>query len=32
MGRVMKAAMAALAGRPVEGKAVNDAVRRKLGG
>jgi uncharacterized protein YqeY len=32
MGRVMKAAMAALAGKPVEGKAVNDAVRRKLGG
>jgi len=31
MGRVMKAAMAALAGRPVEGKAVNEAVRRKLG-
>ena len=32
MGRVMKAAMAALAGRPVDGKAVNDAVRRKLSG
>jgi len=32
MGRVMKAAMAALAGRPVDGKAVNDAVRRKLAG
>jgi len=31
MGRVMKAAMAGLAGKPVEGKAVNDAVRRKLG-
>jgi uncharacterized protein YqeY len=31
MGRVMKAAMAALAGKPVEGKAVNEAVRRKLG-
>lgn len=30
MGRVMKAAMAALAGKPVDGKAVNDAVRRKL--
>ena len=30
MGRVMKAAMTALAGKPVEGKAVNDAVRRKL--
>jgi len=32
MGRVMKAAMAALAGKPVEGKIVNEAVRRKLGG
>lgn len=32
MGRVMKAAMAALAGKPVEGRAVNEAVRRKLGG
>jgi hypothetical protein len=32
MGRVMKAAMAALAGKPVDGKAVNDAVRRKLAG
>jgi hypothetical protein len=32
MGRVMKAAMAALAGRPVDGKAVNEAVRRKLAG
>lgn len=32
MGRVMKAAMAVLAGRPVDGKAVNDVVRRKLGG
>jgi hypothetical protein len=32
MGRVMKAAMAALAGRSVEGKAVNEAVRRKLAG
>jgi hypothetical protein len=32
MGRVMKAAMAALAGQPVDGKAVNDAVRRKLAG
>jgi len=31
MGRVMKAAMAALAGKPVEGRAVNEAVRRKLG-
>ena len=32
MGRVMKAAMAALAGKPVDGKAVNDAVRRHLAG
>jgi hypothetical protein len=32
MGRVMKAAMAALAGKPVDGKAVNDAVRRQLAG
>ncbi|HSP90339.1 MAG TPA: GatB/YqeY domain-containing protein [Vicinamibacterales bacterium] len=32
MGRVMKAAMAALVGKPVEGRAVNEAVRRKLGG
>jgi len=32
MGRVMKAAMAALAGKSVEGKAVNEAVRRKLAG
>jgi hypothetical protein len=32
MGRVMKAAMAALAGRPVDGKAVNEAVWRKLAG
>jgi uncharacterized protein YqeY len=32
MGRVMKAAMAALAGRPVDGKAVNDAVRKRLSG
>jgi hypothetical protein len=32
MGRVMKAAMAAMAGRPVDGKVVNDAVRRKLAG
>ncbi len=31
MGRVMKAAMAALAGKGVDGKAVNEAVRRKLG-
>jgi uncharacterized protein YqeY len=32
MGRVMKAAMAALAGQPADGKAVNEAVRRKLAG
>lgn len=32
MGRVMKAAMAALAGKPVDGKSVNEAVRRKLAG
>ena len=32
MGRVMKAAMAALAGKSVEGKTVNEAVRRKLAG
>jgi uncharacterized protein len=31
MGRVMKAVMAALAGRTVDGKAVNDLVRKKLG-
>jgi hypothetical protein len=28
---VMKAAMAVLAGQPVDGKAVNDAVRKRLG-
>lgn len=32
MGRVMKAAMARLAGQSVDGKAVNDLVRRRLGG
>ena len=32
MGRVMKAAMAALAGQTIDGKAVNEIVRRKLGG
>jgi uncharacterized protein YqeY len=32
MGRVMKAAMVVLAGRPVDGKSVNEAVRRKLAG
>ena len=31
MGRVMKAAMARLAGQTVDGKAVNEIVRRKLG-
>ncbi len=30
IGRVMKAAMAALAGQMVDGKAVNDLVRRRL--
>ncbi len=32
MGRVMKAAMARLAGQTVDGKAVNELVRKKLGG
>jgi hypothetical protein len=34
MGRVMKASMAALvaAGKPVDGKRVNDAARKRLGG
>jgi len=32
MGKVMKAVMSALAGKTVDGKAVNEAVRRKLGG
>ena len=32
MGRVMKAVMAALSGKTVDGKAVNEVVRRKLGG
>lgn len=31
MGRVMKAVMASLAGRTVDGKAVNELVRKKLG-
>jgi uncharacterized protein YqeY len=31
MGKVMKAAMAALAGKTVDGKKVNEAVRRSLG-
>jgi uncharacterized protein YqeY len=32
IGRVMKAAMGRLAGKTVDGKAVNDLVRRKLAG
>ena len=32
MGRVMKAAMASLAGQTVDGKALNELVRRKLAG
>jgi uncharacterized protein len=32
IGRVMKAAMAKLAGQNVEGKAVNELVRQRLGG
>lgn len=32
MGRVMKAVMADLSGKTVDGKAVNELVRRKLGG
>jgi uncharacterized protein YqeY len=32
MGRVMKSVMAKLAGQTVDGKAVNDLVRRKLSG
>jgi uncharacterized protein YqeY len=32
MGKVMKAVMAGLAGKTVDGKAVNELVRRKLGG
>ena len=32
LGRVMKTAMAALAGRTVDGRAVNEIARRKLGG
>jgi uncharacterized protein YqeY len=31
LGRVMKAVMSALAGRTVDGKVVNELVRRKLG-
>jgi uncharacterized protein YqeY len=30
MGKVMKAVMAALAGKTIDGKAVNELVRRKL--
>ena len=32
MGRVMKAVMAALAGKSADGKAVNEVVRKKLAG
>ena len=32
MGKVMKAVMAALAGKTVDGKAVNELVRQKLAG
>jgi uncharacterized protein YqeY len=32
LGRVMKAVMSGLAGHTVDGKVVNDLVRRKLGG
>jgi uncharacterized protein YqeY len=32
MGKVMKAVMPKLAGKNADGRAVNDAVRRKLGG
>src|SRR5207302_7367437 len=32
MGRVMKAAMARLAGQSVDGKTVNELVRKRLGG
>src|SRR5262245_53570095 len=32
IGRVMKAALAALAGQAVDGKKVNEAVRKRLGG
>lgn len=32
LGRVMKAVMNGFAGRTVDGKAINEAVRRKLGG
>lgn len=32
VGKVMKAVMAALSGKPVDGRTVNDLVRKKLGG
>jgi uncharacterized protein YqeY len=32
MGRVMKAVMSSLSGRTVDGKAVNELVRKKLAG
>jgi uncharacterized protein YqeY len=32
MGRVMKAVMARLAGRTVDGRVVNELVRKRLGG
>ena len=32
MGRVMKAVMSALAGKSVDGKAVNELVRKRLAG
>jgi len=32
MGKVMKAVMPKLAGKNADGRAVNEAVRRKLGG
>ena len=32
LGRVMKAVMSKLAGRPADGRLINEAVRRKLGG
>jgi uncharacterized protein YqeY len=31
MGRVMKAVMGALAGRSIDGKTVNELVRKRLG-
>jgi uncharacterized protein YqeY len=32
LGKVMKAVMSGMSGRPVEGKVVNDVARRLLGG